>query len=82
MRAAGGHVLWIQTTATGALEHWGNHHKYMLTPERAAKRLASLDESAEGFNLYPALDRTLPCFGLSGCFCWGWADYVVITLCK
>jgi ureidoacrylate peracid hydrolase len=56
MRAAGGHVLWIQTTATGALEHWGNHHKYMLTPERAAKRLASLDESAEGFNLYPALE--------------------------
>jgi ureidoacrylate peracid hydrolase len=56
MRAAGGHVLWIQTTAAGALEHWGNHHKYMLTPERAAKRLASLDESAEGFKLYPALE--------------------------
>jgi hypothetical protein len=22
------------------------------------------------------------CFGLSDCFCWGCADYVVITLCK
>jgi len=55
MRAAGGHVVWIQTTATGALEHWGNHHRYMLTPERVAMRLASLDEGAEGFKLYPGL---------------------------
>jgi ureidoacrylate peracid hydrolase len=56
MRAAGGAVVWLQTTATGALEHWGNHHKYMLTPERAARRLASLDEGADGFKLYPALE--------------------------
>lgn len=56
MRAAGGLVVWIQTTAAGALEHWGNHHKYMLTPERAAMRLASLDEGADGFRLYPALE--------------------------
>ena len=56
MRIAGGQVVWIQTTATGALEHWANHHKYMLAPERAAKRLASLDEDAEGFKLYPALE--------------------------
>jgi ureidoacrylate peracid hydrolase len=56
VRSAGGEVVWIQTTATGALDHWGNHHKYMLTPERVAKRLASLDEAAEGFKLYPALE--------------------------
>jgi ureidoacrylate peracid hydrolase len=55
MRTAGGHVVWIQTTATGALEHWANHHKYMLTAERAASRLASLDEAADGFGLYPGL---------------------------
>ena len=56
MRAAGGHVVWVQTTATGALEHWGNRHKYMLTPERAAERLASLSEDAEGFKLFAALE--------------------------
>lgn len=56
MRAAGGHVVWVQTTATGALQHWANHHKYMLTPERAAKRLASLDEGAEGFKLFSGLE--------------------------
>ncbi len=56
MRAAGGAVVWIQTTATGALERWANHHRYGLTPEVAATRLAGLAEDAEGFMLYPKLD--------------------------
>jgi ureidoacrylate peracid hydrolase len=56
MRAAGGTVVWIQTTAAGGLEQWSNYHRFMLTPERRQKRLASLDEAAEGFKLYPALD--------------------------
>jgi ureidoacrylate peracid hydrolase len=56
LRAAGGTVVWIQTTAVGALEQWGNHHKHMLTPDRAEKRLAQLDESSDGFNLYPKLE--------------------------
>ncbi|HKD24678.1 MAG TPA: isochorismatase family cysteine hydrolase [Xanthobacteraceae bacterium] len=56
MRAAGGLVVWVQTTASGALEHWGNRHKYMLTPERAAERLVSLSEDAEGFKLYAGLE--------------------------
>jgi ureidoacrylate peracid hydrolase len=56
LRAAGGTVLWIQTTAVGGLEKWGNHHKHMLTPERAKVRLAGLDENSEGFKLYPKLE--------------------------
>jgi ureidoacrylate peracid hydrolase len=56
MRAAGGTIVWIQTTAAGGLEQWSNYHRFMLTPERRQKRLASLDEGAEGFKLYPALD--------------------------
>ena len=56
LRAAGGTVVWVQTTAMGALETWGNHHKHMLTPERAKTRLANLDEKAEGFALYPKLE--------------------------
>jgi ureidoacrylate peracid hydrolase len=56
MRAKGGTVVWIQTTSTGALEHWSNHHKYMLTPERARRRLAGLDEASEGFKLFPQLE--------------------------
>jgi ureidoacrylate peracid hydrolase len=56
LRAAGGTVVWIQTTAVGALETWGNHHKYMLTEERVKNRLAGLDEGAEGFKVYPKLE--------------------------
>lgn len=56
LRAAGGTVAWIQTTAAGALEHWGNHHTYMLTPERAQKRLTQLDEAHDGFKLFSELE--------------------------
>ena len=56
VRSAGGTVAWVQTTARGALEHWSNYHKHMLNPERVKERLESLDESAVGFRLYPALD--------------------------
>lgn len=56
MRGARGTVVWIQTTATGALETWGNHHKYGMRHEVAARRLATLAEDAEGFRLWPALE--------------------------
>jgi ureidoacrylate peracid hydrolase len=55
-RASGGTVVWVQTTAAGGPEQWSNYHRHMLTPERRQKRLASLDETAEGFKLYPVLD--------------------------
>ncbi|HZR69684.1 MAG TPA: isochorismatase family cysteine hydrolase [Burkholderiales bacterium] len=56
MRSAGGTVAWIQTTATGALETWGNHHRYGMSPEVAARRLATLAEDAEGYRLWHALE--------------------------
>jgi len=56
VRAAGGTVVWIQTTAVGALELWGNRHKFGLSPDVAAKRLASLAEDAEGYKIYPLLE--------------------------
>ena len=56
MRDVGGTVVWVQTTATGGMERWGNHHRYTLSAEGARVRLANLDEAAEGFKLYPALE--------------------------
>ena len=55
IRAAGGRVVWIQTTATGAMERWANYHNRMLTPENAARRLKNLAEGSDGFKLYPKL---------------------------
>jgi ureidoacrylate peracid hydrolase len=56
LREAGGTVVWIRTTARGALERWANHHLHMLTDTRRAARLAGLAEDAEGFRLFPALE--------------------------
>lgn len=56
LRAAGGRVVWIQTTSVGALEKWASHHKYKLTPEAAARRLKSLSEDSEGFKLFAKLE--------------------------
>ncbi len=56
LRAAGGSIVWVQTTSAGALEHWANLHKHMLTSEKSKARLAHLDEKAEGFALYPTLE--------------------------
>lgn len=48
-------VVWIQTTASRALELWPRQHSSVLTPERAKRRLASLAEESWGFALYPEL---------------------------
>lgn len=56
LRAAGGNVMWVQTTSAQALEKWGNHHKFMLKPEVAKTRIAQLDEQSEGFALYPKME--------------------------
>lgn len=56
MRETGGTVVWIRTTARGALERWANHHRHMLTDARRSARLAGLAESAEGFRFFSALE--------------------------
>lgn len=56
MRAAGGTVIWVQTTAAGALEHWANHHRHQLTDERRSRRLKLLDEASEEYKLYAKLE--------------------------
>jgi ureidoacrylate peracid hydrolase len=55
LRAAGGHVVWVQTSADGADEFWSHHHAHMLTPERSARRLRELASSHPGFQLAPGL---------------------------
>lgn len=57
LREQGGRVVWVQTTAAGALQHWGLHHAEGLTPASRDKRLAGLDEQGEGYRLYPGLDQ-------------------------
>lgn len=56
VRTVGGVVVWVQTTATGALAHWANYQTRMLAPDRQKSRLAGLDESSKGYELFPALE--------------------------
>jgi ureidoacrylate peracid hydrolase len=56
LRRAGGVVVWIQTTSSGALERWGNRHTHMLKPEVVQSRLAGLAEGSDGFKLYRTLE--------------------------
>ena len=56
LRAAGGKVVWVQTDSAEALAKWGNHHRYKLTPEKAAARIEKLAATHEGFKLYRTLE--------------------------
>lgn len=56
MRAAGGTVVWVQTSSARALERWANHHRHDLSEPAVQRRLAGLAEGSEGFALYPGLD--------------------------
>lgn len=56
LRAAGGHVIWIQTCSDDADVFWSHHHHQMLTPERSQRRLVELSRTHPGFALPPELD--------------------------
>lgn len=56
LRRAGGLVVWIQTCSDGADEFWSHHHRFMLTPERRARRLAELSATHPGYQLPASLD--------------------------
>ena len=56
VRAAGGLVVWVQTSADGADEFWSHHHRHMLTPERSVRRLRELASDSDGFRIAPGLE--------------------------
>jgi ureidoacrylate peracid hydrolase len=56
MRAAGSHVIWVQTSTNDTRESWSVMANHLMSPVRAANRWAAMDEAGEGFKLWPALD--------------------------
>jgi ureidoacrylate peracid hydrolase len=56
LRDMGGHVVWIQNVTTGTRESWSTYHEFLQTPDRAAKRYASMEHGAEGHKIWPGLD--------------------------
>jgi ureidoacrylate peracid hydrolase len=56
MRSAGSQVIWVQNSTNDTRESWSVMANHLMSPTRAAKRWAAMDEAAEGFKLWPALD--------------------------
>ena len=56
VRGAGGKVVWVKTSSDGADHFWSHHHRYMLTPERSARRLQELHPSHAGYEFPSSLD--------------------------
>jgi len=56
MRLAGGRVVWVQNSTTDTRASWSVLHDQLMTPDRRELRWTTMDESAEGFALWPALD--------------------------
>jgi ureidoacrylate peracid hydrolase len=56
LRARGGHVVWIKNSTNDTRESWSVFHEWLMTPERAQRRTASMDEAAEGHQLWDGLD--------------------------
>ena len=57
LRAAGGTVVWVQTTAVGALEQLGQPPQAHADARTASTSgSAQLDENHEGFKVYPKLE--------------------------
>jgi ureidoacrylate peracid hydrolase len=56
IREAGGRVVWVQNSTNDTRESWSTLHDHLMTPERRARRWATMDESDPGFQLWPKLD--------------------------
>jgi ureidoacrylate peracid hydrolase len=56
IRAARGHVVWIQNSTVDTRRLWSVLHDRLMTPVRRERRWASMDETGPGFPLWSALD--------------------------
>jgi ureidoacrylate peracid hydrolase len=56
LRAAGGTVVWVRTTATAAcLTEWSQYYEH-LTPQQQNKRVEALADGSPGHQFWPELD--------------------------
>jgi len=56
LRELGGHVVWIKNATNDTRESWSVFHDWLMTPERATRRYASMDVEHEGHALWHELD--------------------------
>jgi ureidoacrylate peracid hydrolase len=58
LRAAGGTVVWVRTTADpGSLQTWSHYYDELLTPAGKARRVEALADGSIGHAFWSELDR-------------------------
>lgn len=69
VRAAGGHVVWVQTSSVNSDVQLSIHYSEASTPERTRTRMRSLDPASEGYALHGDLDvQTGDKFSVKTCY--------------
>jgi ureidoacrylate peracid hydrolase len=46
LRRRGGHVVWVRNGTNDTRENWSNYHNYLQSPDRAERRLKSMEIGA------------------------------------
>jgi nicotinamidase-related amidase len=52
LRRRGGHVVWVRNGTTDTRQSWSNYHDYLQNPERAERRLQSMEIGADGYEYW------------------------------
>lgn len=52
LRRRGGHVVWVRNGTNDTRESWSNYHDYLQSPERAERRLKSMEIGEDGYEYW------------------------------
>jgi len=52
LRRRGGHVVWVRNGTNDTRESWSNYHDYLQSPDRAERRLQSMEVGADGYEYW------------------------------
>jgi ureidoacrylate peracid hydrolase len=52
LRRRGGHVVWIRNGTDDTRESWSNYHDYLQSPDRAQRRLKSMEVGEDGYEYW------------------------------
>jgi ureidoacrylate peracid hydrolase len=52
LRRRGGHVAWVRNGTNDTRESWSNYHNYLQSPERAERRLKSMEIGEDGYDYW------------------------------
>jgi nicotinamidase-related amidase len=56
LRRRGGHVVWVRNATNDTRESWSNYHLYLQSPERAERRLRSMEIGEDGYQYWSGND--------------------------